>query len=364
MAGLITVNQERSAAQSLIRRDGTTIGERIDPRETTIFPAVDHSAQPTIVQDVTASSVNRTPWLPIYRRMMPNASALLFVPISSGNAPTGFGFLGIGKPEPGRFAPDELRVLRVLAHQAAMAIQNARYADTVRLYREQQAEAERIAAMADVAGSMVHRINNTVGAIRPLIQQIEIKMARGELDEAYLREKLIGISLSADRALDVARQIRRPFRSTTLETIDVNESIAAAWADLKAPAGVRVKLDCAENLPLVTATRQLDEVFHNLIKNALDAMVDTGGLLFMCSRQRDDHQIEIMVRDTGPGISLELRDKIFEIGTTSKPGGTGFGLWWSRTYLRRLGGDIELGPSDGKGCAFRVLLPTSESKNA
>jgi signal transduction histidine kinase len=218
--------------------------------------------------------------------------------------------------------------------------------------------------MADVVGSMVHRINNAVGAIRPLTQQIKIKMARGELDRAYLSDKLDGINTSADRALDVARQIRRPFQSAPLETIDVNESIAAAWADLKAPAGVNVRLDCAENLPLVTATRQLDEVFRNLIKNAMDAMGDTGGLLFVCSRRRDDQQIEIIVRDTGPGIPPQVRDKIFEIGTTSKPGGTGFGLWWTRTYLRRLGGDIELGPSNGKGTAFRVLLPTSQAQSA
>jgi GAF domain-containing protein/CheY-like chemotaxis protein len=363
-AGIITVNQEGTAVQSYVRRDGETISERIDPRETATLSTVDHSGQPTIVQDVTVPSVNRTPWLSIYQRLMPKACALVNVPITSGSEKKPLGHLGIGSPEPGEFGPDELRLLAVLANQAAIAIQNARYFETVRLYREQQVEAERIAAMADVAGNMVHRINNTVGAIRPLIQQIEIKMARGELDEAYLRAKLEGIRLSADRALDVARQIRRPFRSVPLEAIDVNESIAAAWADLRAPVGVKVKFDCADNLPSVTATCQLDEVFRNLIKNAFDAMADMGGLLFLCSRQRDDHRVEVVVRDTGPGIPPEIRDKIFQIGATSKPGGTGFGLWWSRTFLRRLGGDIELGKADGKGCAFRVLLPTSEAKAA
>jgi len=97
----------------------------------------------------------------------------------------------------------------------------------MRGYQEQQVEAERIAAMADIAGNMVHSINNTVGAIRPLIQQIEMKLGDSELSEAYLLEKLEKIRRNADRTLDVARQIRRPFRSIRPEPIDVNQSIAA-----------------------------------------------------------------------------------------------------------------------------------------
>ena len=63
-------------------------------------------------------------------------------------------------------------------------------------------------------------------------------------------------------------------------------------------------------------------------------------------------------------IPDEDQERIFDPYYSTKPGGTGFGLWWSRTFLRRLGGDIELGKADGKGCAFRVLLPTSEAKTA
>ncbi len=51
---------------------------------------------------------------------------------------------------------------------------------------------------------------------------------------------------------------------------------------------------------------------------------------------------------------------MFEMGATTKPGGTGFGLWWSRTFVRRLGGDILLETHDGEGCLFRVLLPINE----
>jgi two-component system sensor kinase FixL len=267
--------------------------------------------------------------------------------------------LCIGSPRPNHFGPEDRRLLEALATQAAIAVQNLRNAEAVQNYEEQQLEAERIAAIADVAGNMVHRINNTIGAIRPLIQQIEMKARQGRLDEGYLQEKLERIRTSADQALDVARQIRRPFQWVSLQPVDVNESIAAAWADLKTPVGVKVHIEYDESLPLVTGTRQLDEVFRNLMRNGLEAMAGTGGILSVYSQQLDERWVEVTVADTGPGIAPEVRDGIFQIGTTTKPGGTGLGLWWSRVFLRRLGGDLILDKHDGDGCAFRVVLPIS-----
>jgi len=263
------------------------------------------------------------------------------------------------KRDGSNFTPDDERILEIFASQSAIAIQNARFLQTIRDYQEQQVDAERMAAMADVAGNMVHRINNAVGAIRPLVQQIEMKLDLDRLEEEYLREKLQGIRESADRMLEVARRISAPFQSVPLRSIDVNKSIDAAWADLTAPVGVSVEIKRGENLPPVTATRQLDEVFRNLMKNALDAMADGGGSLSIRSQQVDD-VVVVTVKDTGPGIPPQIREKIFRMGTTTKEGGMGYGLWWSRTFLRRLGGDIRVESEEGKGCVFTVTLPVSE----
>lgn len=258
------------------------------------------------------------------------------------------------------FTPDDERVLEIFASQSAIAIQNTRYMQTIRVYQEQQADTERMAAMADIAGNMVHRINNTVGAIRPLIQQIEMRLERNTLDNDYLQEKLQEIRGSADRTLEVARQIGRPFESAPLQLIDVNESIAAAWAELPAPVGVTVEIEHGQNMPPVTATRQLDEVFRNLMTNALDAMADEGGSLQVRSRCVGNRSIIVTVKDTGPGIPPQVRDRIFHIGATTKRGGMGYGLWWSRTFLRRLGGDMVVESKQGKGCTFTVTLPVTQ----
>lgn len=360
-ANIMTIDEESGAIISHVRCEGQTTTERIDPREVVEVPSIAEEERSAVVSDVTAPSAGETSWTGIYRRLLPKARSVTFTPIIGGGEQKRIGLLGISSPRPGEFGPDDRRLLEALSNQAAIAIQNARYLQAVRGLQEQQVEAERIAAIADVAANMVHRINNNVGAIRPLIQQIELRLAHSQLDEGYLQEKLNGIRQSADHTLAVARQIRRPFQDTPLQSIDVNESIVAAWADLKTPVGVQVKFEYGENLPPVEATQQLDEVFRNLMKNALDAMAPQGGLLLVRSHCKGSRLVEVMVKDTGPGIPPELREKIFRVGTTTKPGGMGYGLWWSRMFLRRLGGDMVLEPQDDRGCTFKVTLPISKT---
>jgi len=312
-----------------------------------------------LLRGLSEPSSDGIQWVSMHRQLVPNTRSILHTPIVSGDEQHPLGLLVISSPRREEFDPDDLHLLKALANQAAIAIQNARHLQAMRVYQEQQVEAERIAAMADIAGNIVHRINNTVGAIRPMVQQIEIKMNSGTLSDSYLREKLHGIRENAARTLEVARQIRRPFRAIQLESVDVNESIAAAWAELAVPVGVVEDFQYGENLPPVEATKQLDEVFRNLMRNALDAMTEKGGRLLVRSRRVSDNIVVVTVHDTGPGIPPHIEEKIFHMGTTTKRGGMGYGLWWSKTFLRRLDGDIVLKSVGGEGCTFTVTLPAS-----
>ena len=331
--------------------DGIVRGYRIPLDKDSPAWAAWESGGPLVINDVASSPLVHALGLEELARRIGLRSTLLSMLRVGGKS---IGVLQVSDKRDGTdFTPDDERVLEIFASQSAIAIQNARY-------QEQQVEAERMAAIADVAGNMVHRINNAVGAIRPLVQQVEMKLDHGKLDDDYLQDKLGGIRESADRTLEVVRQIGRPFQSVPLQPIDLNESIAAAWADLTAPVGVSVDIEYDEDLPPVMATRQLDEVFRNLMKNALEAMVDAGGSLVIRSRQADGGTVVVTVKDTGPGIPPQLRGKMFRMGTTSKRGGMGYGLWWSRMFLRRLGGDITLESQEGKGCVFTVTLPIGE----
>jgi signal transduction histidine kinase len=359
MTSILMLDEEQERGIAHVRREDETVVETVDPDAIEALCATHHEPHAIVVHDLATATTSDMPWLSLCQQLTPDLHALLYVPILGGIEGKCLGFLYVGSPQPGEFGSGDHRSLEILANQAAIAIQNARYLETTRAYQEQQVETERIAAMADVAGNMVHRINNAVGAIRPLVQQIEMKLDRRTLEEAYLREKLQAIRKSADHTLEVARKIQLPFQSVRLEPIDVNVSIATAAADLRPPAGVEVDIEYGEDLPPVMATHQLDEVFRNLMKNALDAMSEAGGTLTVGTRRANDRHIEVVVRDTGPGIPADIRGQIFHMGTTTKVGSSGFGLWWSRTFLRRLGGDMMLESSGPKGCVFRVTLPVN-----
>ena len=358
-AGVLLKEEHGGHVVFHMRRGDERLTRRFDPYDTVIIPTDDGTDYRTALELLAEQSVGGIPWGQIYRQLAPDTRSVLHTPIFSGRERQPIGLLVIGSPHQDAFTADDRRLLEALANQAAIAIQNARHLQAVRTLQEQQVEAERIAAMADVAGNMVHNINNMVGAIRPLIQQIEMKMEQGRLSDDYLRDKLRRIRENADRTLAVARQIRRPFTSIQPEPVDVNQSIAAAWEGLTAPVGVRVDFEYGDDLPPVRATRQLDEVFRNLIRNALDAMAEQGGFLMIRSRRVDDHMVIVSVQDTGPGIPEDMQEKVFHMGTTTKQGGMGYGLWWSRTFLRRLGGDILLESEEGRGCTFTVMLPVA-----
>jgi len=313
--------------------------------------------RPTIVPDVTRPPWQSWRWADWYREIIPEARSALSVPILGGPQGEPIGVINIGSPKPGAFTRDDQRLLEALASQAAIAIQNARYLEAMRESQRRQMEAEKIAAMADIAGNMVHRINNNVGAIRAMLQQIELKMMQGTLTNAYLRDKLQAIRENAEQTLEIARRIRRPFQPMTLEPIQVNSAIIRAWTEIPSmPPGITVIKEYAEDLPPVMATPQLSEVFLNLITNALEAMGDEGTLRIR-TEQTDENWVSVYVSDTGPGIPKDQQEEIFRMGTTTKKGGLGYGLWWSRMFMRRLGGDILVESEVGKGSTFIVRIP-------
>ncbi|MCP4535567.1 MAG: GAF domain-containing protein [Chloroflexi bacterium] len=364
-AAVLLIDEESGKVFSRMRRGDETSIQWLDPNETLILPSAKEieerfARHQDVFQSFAGQSAGGIPWGLTYWRLAPDAHSVLHTPIVSGDDQEPKGFLVIGSSRQEEFGPDDRRLLEALANQAVIAIQNAQYLETLRTYQEQQVEAERIAAMADIAGNMVHRINNTVGAIRPLTQQVKMKLDRGALTDEYLDDKLQKILENADRTLKVARHIRRPFRAIQLERINVNESIAAAEAELTTPVGVEMDVEYGINLSLVEATEQLDEVFRNLMKNAMDAMAKEGGYLLVRSRQIENRMVIVTVADNGPGIPPQIRDNLFHMGATTKQGGMGYGLWWSKTFLRRLGGDVVLESEEGKGCTFTVTLPISE----
>jgi signal transduction histidine kinase len=97
-----------------------------------------------------------------------------------------------------------------------------------------------------------------------------------------------------------------------------------------------------------------------LLENALTAMNGAGSILIYGTTL--SNWVEISVIDSGPGIAPDLHSQIFELNfsRTANPGKMGFGLWWVKTLMTRLGGSVTI-ESDGQhGTTFRLHLPTAE----
>ena len=100
-------------------------------------------------------------------------------------------------------------------------------------------------------------------------------------------------------------------------------------------------------------------MFRNLIENAIDAMQGEGAINIQGSQ--NDGWVEIAVSDTGRGIPQELHEQIFELAYSSRthPGKMGFGLWWVKTLMTRLGGTVTIESDGTNGTTFRLRLPVA-----
>jgi len=114
-------------------------------------------------------------------------------------------------------------------------------------------------------------------------------------------------------------------------------------------------------LPQVAVVRnQLQQVFFNLILNALNVMPHGGDLGI--STARDASHVTILFKDSGPGVSEEIRNHLFEPFVSNSADGTGLGLSVSYGILTAHGGSLDLLPSkNGEGAHFRVSLPLEEA---
>ena len=122
--------------------------------------------------------------------------------------------------------------------------------------------------------------------------------------------------------------------------------------------------ELAPELPKITADRvQLQQVFMNLMLNAIEAMKDSGGELTLESKLQDG-QLQFSVSDTGVGLPMENIDQIFSAFFTTKPQGSGMGLAISRSIVESHGGRLWASAASGGGATFHFTLPIQVTESS
>ncbi len=291
----------------------------------------------------------------------------LIVPLLTNEPELPLGAFGVysSEPDPGRFAESDWdkKVLTLLSHYAVLTIQNESRQLELRSAQEQRSVAETFAAVGDIASNLLHHLNNKVGTIPVRVQSIQDKCAPALQADPYMANNLAEIERCAMEAMQTVRDNLSHLRPIRLEPVCIEARIDEALQAAKLPPEIHVKMEGLSHLPLVVAGGQsLTFVFTNLIENAADAMQGKG--VISINGIVADRWVEITIRDTGSGIPPDLHDRIFELTYSGRagqrPGKLGFGLWWVKTLMTRLGGSITI-ESDGiHGTTFRLRLPRVE----
>jgi GAF domain-containing protein len=255
-------------------------------------------------------------------------------------------------------AYDELdsQVLESMASQAAIALDNVKLVEELLGTRQ-------LATLGTAMAAIQHRINNTLNIIPPNLSRLRKRI---DLSDETIQEILDIIERNTQYTSDYVQRIQEPLKETETQAVDLNASLREAqetvWDQYQGRPGfgkVKVKYNLDDGLPLIEASSsQLAEIFCNLIENSLRAMGPQGGTLTITSRRTTD-RLEAEIQDTGPGISDEIRERLFTKPVPSKkPGeGSGLGLWLSALLLQRYAGEIKIADTSPNGTTMQVRLP-------
>jgi signal transduction histidine kinase len=320
------------------------------PRSTTGMAAYVKREGSVIRNDIAAEDPDMLIKSPFIKRE--NVKA--FVGVAIGVEDTHLGVLYVNFRTPHQFTTDERHMIRLFANQAGVALQIARL-----LEREQSTRTtlEMLDLWNQVGHFFAHRLANIAGPTPVAVRRIRRELDRLKVQSPVIDHWLNRIETDITQLAEMASRLRklRELQGAP-EPTDVNQVLSSVMQHTIMPS-IRLVEQYAPNLPLTSIPRlQVSEVFENIVKNAVEAM-PTGGVLTVTTELSGRRWIEVNITDTGPGMDQAKKEKIFDLFYSEKEGGLGFGLWWSRTFMRHIGGDIFVESEPGKGSTFTTTVP-------
>ena len=265
------------------------------------------------------------------------------------------------------FRASDLEIFAILTRQAAVALENARLHTELRAYIRQVEESQRALIQAEklsIAGrltaSIAHEINNPLQAVQNCLHLA----GRSELPSDTRENYLVLAQTEMERLMVTVQRMLEYYRPGAIDRkpVDMKELIDRVILLVKQQLDehkVNIHTRFPSRIPSVMAVGdQIQQVLLNLILNAMEAM-QQGGDLFIEFWARKD-RLEIIIEDTGPGVSAAQAERIFEPFVSTKEGGTGLGLAVSYGIISAHGGNLELIDGRGRGACFRITLPAGD----
>lgn len=226
------------------------------------------------------------------------------------------------------------------------------------------AQTERLAAVGELAAGVAHEINNPINTVINCAQLVQDGDDANSNCQIIIEESTRIADIVRD-LLQFARDDRDRPQPTSLPEV-VQRTLRLLGENWKRH-GLTLQVDVADHLPLVQARpQQIQQVLLNLLINAKDALLQVEGndRRVRLAAELDGSGVAFTVRDNGPGIPVDLGQRIFEPFVTTKRarGGTGLGLSISRSIVEGYGGTIRVDSPPGQGASFRVWLPQAPAE--
>ncbi|WP_123042792.1 two-component system sensor histidine kinase NtrB [Cohnella candidum] len=231
------------------------------------------------------------------------------------------------------------------------------------MLEEQIRRSDRLKTIGQIAAGTAHEIRNPLTSMRGFMQLLEKSLS----DRDMVKEHgFVTIMLSElDRVNELVSEfllLSKPkeVHLASMRAGAVLQEILPVICNEAIMYGVTVQYDPKPGLPAIWVDKeQLKQVFLNIAKNAIEAM-SGGGTLIIREKYGQDKpgRLAVLIRDTGPGIPPDVRERIFDPFFTTKHQGTGLGLSICQRIVHDLGGHIEVA-SDAGGTCFTVWLPLS-----
>ncbi|HAW49628.1 TPA: hypothetical protein DCX16_01555 [bacterium] len=275
------------------------------------------------------------------------------LPITIGDKK--LGLLSIGGET--HFSREDFRVLTIILNHLAVAIDKLivyqKLEDEMVKTKEELAISEKMAAIGKVCGKISHDLRNPLSIIL-LSTAIAKNKEKDEKNlEIIKRVERAGNTMERliEEITDFTKEIK--IKKEMIELTRTLENALFLFEDRL--VNIEKEVQISFSSPISADQRRLEQVFLNLISNAIQAMNEKGKIEIKIEKEGDFVKIE--VSDTGPGIPDEIKEKIFEPFFTTKTKGIGLGLSIVKEIVEKHGGYIEVSSTLGKGSSFKIFLP-------
>lgn len=269
---------------------------------------------------------------------------------------------------------EDLYLLSLLAHQAGLALENARLYDFIektnqdlKAARERLFESEKMVAVGEMASGLAHEIRNPLVSIGGFVRRLNKKYQDDPQVQSYFQviiNEVERLEKILNEIMDFSQDPRGTYKEWDLNRI-VEKALGLIQKELD-DCKIVVQKECGQIPTVFGDDRQLRHVFYNLFLNSCQAMPH-GGLMTLrtfLNKGPDRSWVVCEIKDTGGGIPLELLHNIFNPFFTTKDQGSGLGLSIVHKIITRHQGEVDIDNRPGEGVSFLIKFPLArEAQN-